>query len=98
MDIGNTAVLDFHEYLSYIVNVKQIKVKDMEWTDINIEQPKMGDEIYGVTSVGKMKGSYISGNTFRTKDGLFSFTKWKPKTDGRIRGTLVTKEFIKYIV
>jgi hypothetical protein len=49
----------------------------MEWKDITIEQPKMGDVIIGLTSVGKMKGSYISGDKFRTKDGLYSFTKWK---------------------
>ena len=49
----------------------------MEWKDITIEQPKMGDVIIGITSVGQMKVSYISGDKFRTKSGLYSFTKWK---------------------
>lgn len=51
----------------------------MEWKDIKIEQPNTGDVIIGLTTVGKMKGSYISGDKFRTKGGLFSFTKWKLK-------------------
>ena len=48
----------------------------MNWKDINTEQPKMGDKIIGLTTVGKMKRNYISGDKFRTKDGLYSFTKW----------------------
>lgn len=55
------------------------KHNDMEWKDIKIEQPNTGDVIIGLTTVGKMKGSYISGDKFRTKGGLFSFTKWKLK-------------------
>lgn len=48
--------------------------------DIQLEQPKIGDKIIGVTTVGSMKGTYISGDKFRTngKNGsLYSFTKWK---------------------
>lgn len=44
--------------------------------DINEEQPKIGDKIIGLTSVGKMKGSYVGGDKFRTKNGLYSFSKW----------------------
>lgn len=50
---------------------------NIEWKDINIELPNMGDSIIGMTSVGQMKGSYINGDIFRTKNGLYSFTKWK---------------------
>lgn len=37
----------------------------------------MGDSIIGMTTVGQMKGSYINDDKFRTKSGLYSFTKWK---------------------
>lgn len=47
--------------------------------DIKTKQPEQGEKIIGITSVGAMNGSYISGDKFRTTSGLFSFTKWKPK-------------------
>jgi len=49
----------------------------MEWKDVKVEKPNMSDKIVGLTTVGEMKGSYISGDKFRTKNGLYSFTKWK---------------------
>ncbi len=48
----------------------------MEFKDIKVEKPNQGDEIIGITTVGRMKGSYISGDKFRTNSGsLYTFTK-----------------------
>jgi hypothetical protein len=56
----------------------KMKYKDiLLLKDIEAEKPNCGDLIIGITTVGAMKGSYISGNTFQTKSGLFTFTKWK---------------------
>lgn len=55
------------------------KYMDMDWKDVEKVQPNIGDEIIGMTNVGQMKGSYISGDIFRTRSGLYSFTKWKFK-------------------
>ncbi len=50
----------------------------MEFKDIKVEKPNQGDEIIGITTVGRMNGTYLKNDIFVTNKGsLFNFTKWK---------------------
>ena len=51
----------------------------LNWNNIEEVKPKPFADIVVVTSVGKMKGSYMSGDKIRSRTGIFSFTKWLPK-------------------
>jgi hypothetical protein len=53
--------------------------KIMDWIDIQIEKPKLFQDIVVLTSVGRIEGFYLKKNIVQTKRGLFNFTKWKPK-------------------
>jgi len=57
----------------------ETKVINIEWINIEVKKPKSFQDIVVVTSVGRMEGFYLKSNIVRTKQGLFNFTKWKPK-------------------
>lgn len=56
---------------------------NIEWINIEVEKPKLFQDIVVVTSVGRMDGFYLKNNIVRTKQGLFHFTKWKSKENQR---------------
>ena len=49
----------------------------MDWIDIEIQTPKLFQDIEVITSVGRMKGFYLKSNILQTERGLFNFTKWR---------------------
>ena len=50
--------------------------KVINWINLEDKQPDLYQNIIGLTTVGKIKGFYLKNNTFQTRTGLFTFTKW----------------------